>query len=692
MEYSLQTLNQSSNLKTIKSSEIIDKLNLIGFEIDDSFEESFITNRFLDNLRLLIKIPPNREDLLNEKSLLTELSTIFLIELHNIWQKTRKNYSYLLKSKYNQYSDYKRVNIESDISNVLIFQIEIEPIKNFSSPLWVQNKLLNAGVPITKKIDDIILLNSLEWGQTVNTLPFKSLSAQNSDVNNLLVTQLKRKTSFLFKNATNYELSKETVVLKNKNDEIEAVLGLFTTMDDVSSRTTTKVVLQSMFYDIYENPLVLNSLENKISLRYLRKICLENFKFSFQRLLSLLEITSAAKIIPQIYSTYPNQIELKTHKILKLRKNSLLRILAIQDIDKIIFKKAGLKVICETQRDFYFSIPNYRNDLLREIDLIEEYSRFIGYKNFVPVTPQRTQKYLKSKNKNIQFIKQFFLSFGFQEVISNPLQDIRKQKDNSILLTNPLNSEFNFLRSTLLEKLVSIFENSIRLGTTSTNFFEIGRAFEKVNNNFKEVENLGLIFQLERLKKTKQPNVEWFRAKGFIENFLLHFGYKNVIFESLKSENLLFHPTKSVTLRTKNVLLGTFGEINPNLENLKALKFATYIFEVNLEYFTERRMNSTIPIYKDYSKYPAIVKDISFLINKDVNFYDLKIKIKNCSTVLRKVQFFDIYFDEKSIDSINIGVRLDFQSDSKTFTTEFIEQEMNTIKELLITEFDVEFK
>ena len=89
MEYSLQTLNENSNLTSIKSLDIIEKLNLIGFEIDETFNESFITNPFIDNLKLLIKIPANREDLLNEKLFLIELSTIF-------WNRISPFYLYIL--------------------------------------------------------------------------------------------------------------------------------------------------------------------------------------------------------------------------------------------------------------------------------------------------------------------------------------------------------------------------------------------------------------------------------------------------------------------------------------------------------------------------------------------------------------------------------------------------------------------
>ena len=72
MEYSLYTLNKVANLESLTISEIIDRLNLIGFEVDEVFNEKLNTNKFIDNTRLLIKIPPNREDLLCEVNFLKE--------------------------------------------------------------------------------------------------------------------------------------------------------------------------------------------------------------------------------------------------------------------------------------------------------------------------------------------------------------------------------------------------------------------------------------------------------------------------------------------------------------------------------------------------------------------------------------------------------------------------------------------
>jgi hypothetical protein len=102
MEYSLKKLNKNSKLNSLTITEIINRLNLIGFEVDDIFNEKSVNNQFLDNIRLLIKLPADREDLLNEKLFLIELSTILVFELLNTWEIIKKDYSFLLKERYQQ--------------------------------------------------------------------------------------------------------------------------------------------------------------------------------------------------------------------------------------------------------------------------------------------------------------------------------------------------------------------------------------------------------------------------------------------------------------------------------------------------------------------------------------------------------------------------------------------------------------
>jgi phenylalanyl-tRNA synthetase beta chain len=152
------------------------------------------------------------------------------------------------------------------------------------------------------------------------------------------------------------------------------------------------------------------------------------------------------------------------------------------ECDISIFEKNGLKILCKTPHAFYFLIPNYRRDLEREIDLIEEYSKFVGYENFSEILPKKEKLHTDENLSQYQSIKQFFLNSSFSEILTNPIVESKKQQLNSIFLNNPLNNDFLVLRTNIFLKLLDIFENSLNSGFEQKNFFEIGRTFKKTKN------------------------------------------------------------------------------------------------------------------------------------------------------------------------------------------------------------------
>lgn len=687
MDYSLQNLNKIANLKKLTISEFIERLNLIGLEVDGAKNEKLSTNLFLDDIQLLLKIPANREDLLNENLFLKEMSTIFLFDILDLWKKLKLDYSFLLKQRYTCYPNYSKVNINFKEKNLTSYIIELQNVKIQSSPLWLCNKLKNFGLGSENNVTDIIKLVFNEWGQSINILPFKEREIPREE--NFNFEYLIKPERYFDTNQTVFELQPGTVVLKN-NNQIISVLGIIRSsfLSSIQDQTCQNFLLEATFYDIHQNPLLLNTLNSKLSLKYLRRTCFENFKYSFQRILTLLELLTSCRIVPTIYSTCNEKISLQNKKILTLKKKNLVNFLNIQSPDTIIFQKAGLNIICETKKEYYFQIPLYRQDLFREIDLIEEYSRFIGYKNFSEIFPSKTVSYTKNLFSQKIFSKNFFLNYGFNEVITNPLVDIEIQNKFSVLINNPLNKEFSSLRHSLIPKLLNTFELNSRSSYQRTNFFEIGRTFKVVKEKVIEQDKLAGIFQISNSKNARNTS-EWFVAKGFIEAYLSNFGYKNLLTKKVKENIVSFYPTRSILFIKDNKILGIFGELNPLLakERYSHVRGAIYLFELNLNYLRDWQINKKINLFIEYSKYPLVVKDLSIIIDKKFDFNFLKSFILSQSIYLKKVKIFDIYFDENSTNKVNVGIRLEFQSSCETLTNEFIESEIEKIKSSILKEF-----
>lgn len=680
MEYSLTTLNKLAKLKNLTLSNFVDELNLIGFEIDEIYFDRLITNYFVENYRVLIKIPSNREDLLTENFLVRDLSLILLFDIHKLWLNLKFNYPFLIKSKYSYYENYKTHKIDSDLDEILYYQFELNLLKNQPSPSWIQVKLKNAGIKITNSYYDLINLVNFEWGQN-----FNSYSLNSSNNNNLKLIALEKPLDNVIIENKNYALLKNNIVLVNDENYILTFLGY---QNDLSSLNTdlTRIIIDGFYYDIHNNPLKINSLQSKISLRHLRKLSLENFKFAFQRLLTLFEIIYNCKINSKIKSINTlKQKKFEKARILKLKKNLLKNILGTKNYNIKIFQKAGLRIICETQSNFYFEIPHYRHDLIREIDIVEEYSRFIGYKNFLEIFPTKKKLNVVNNSEISKFIRQFFITKGFNEIITNPIRENYYEKDYSVKIKNPLSSDVSILRNEILSQLIQNFNTNYKITNSSKNIFEIGRVFKKINNKIFEIEKLAGIFQLEKIKKEKNKStIEWFIAKGYIESFLKNFNFNNTItFEKIKGNILFFHPSKSILIKYNNRILGIFGELMPNNEINSSSKYSTYIFEFDLRFFKKSQLNNQIKLFNSFSKYPSIIKDLSVSISKQINFNELKLSITNSSNLLKKVEFFDLYFDDKIKNIINLGIRLEFQESNRTLSNEEIEKEIIVIENLI---------
>ena len=674
MEYSLSTFTNKSNLGNLTLTETINKLNLVGFEVDEvSFEKSSL---YSQNIKFLLKSPANRDDLYLENLWLAELGIIFLLEIYETWSRLQNKYSFILKQNYSSHHDYKIQKIEGECPHILKYVIEINEFSNSGSPLWIQKKLQERGIKPVNGFEDILEIVALEWGYKFKSF-IKDNHSQQPD--RLKIERLTNSNSL---DNTDTFLPKGTIILKNQVNEIKSILG-FEKDQKIDSNC---IFIEGTFYDIHENPLELSANNTKLSFRTLRKNYLCNFKNAFQRLLSLVELLKIGKIDKIVHVFNQQIIKTKEVKVLKLEKQLLIDVLNLENVEGNFFNRSGLKIVSETNKSFYVQIPIFRNDLTRPIDLVEEYSRFIGYANFPEILPYKQLTYSSNSQKNIEYIKTFFINHNFNEIYTNPLQD-NNSKSNVLTLFNPLNNELSTLRQELLTNLIQIFENNLDSKIPRTNLFEIGRVFKVKNGKITEQEKLSGLFQYDEINPT---NLDWFIKKGFFENFLSHFGYRNLSIEKGSGENQFFHPNKSIVIKSNTKVLGIFGEFNPKIKSFKQIKSPIYVFEFNLIHFKAWRLNSPIPTYKEYSKYPVIQKDISIVISKEENFYKLKQTIQEQLKELKTVNFFDIYSDEKLLTStIKLGIRLEFQSLKGTLTNENIEDKMSLLRSVLVEKFNV---
>ena len=664
MEYSLRNLNKIAQVKNVTLNNFVETLNLIGLEVDDTVFDMSSNKVNLNDIKLDLKIPANRDDLLNENILNEELSTIFLFKIYKTWQHLQEKYFFLLKQKYNSFSNYTIAEIDSDTKGILSYGVKITKIENEKVPKWLNKKLLNIDNKQTNIIESIINLVIYEWGQNFNILPCTTTP--------LKIERLKTQENYIIEDEI-FLLKKGSIVLKDGEGKIVSVLGIVQ-----SKRKKEAILLEASFYDINNNILLLNDVNTKVSFRYLRRMFLMDFKTAFQRLLTLVEIIAAGEIDLTIFKNQPKQLELQTTKVLKINKRSFKNILNIDNYDLSVFEKSNLKIISTTPQSIYLRIPDSRKDLTREIDLIEEYARFIGYENFEDILPDVTyEPKLNNKTRKIEKIKQFLLNHNFNEIFTNSLISESKYLSESILIKNPLNSDLALLRNSLVPNILDIYPKNLRFGIDYLKFFEVGRVYKQKNNKVYENEVLAFSFPIQN--SNINSKISFFKAKSFIEQLLLNFNDMDFTLKQDIKENSYYHPKKHLSIYLEDQIVGNCGEIHPRYKKLFNLKQNLYALELNLDYIKNHNLKSKIRIYKDYSKYPIITKDLSLTLKQDINFNDLKNFIQMDLTDLKSIKFFDVYFEQNLTNRLNLGIRLEFQSFHKTLLAEEIDQNLENL-------------
>lgn len=642
MEYSIYDLNKKILFSNLTVSSMIDKLNFIGFEVDDLSFENQAFCKFSVPKKILLKIPANRSDLLSQEFFVHDFCTIFNLKSLSFFSSIKNSYNFLYEKKLNELTpSISFSNKENEIfSNMFLYKLKINFKKEFISPLWIQSKLKLNFLKVEGNFFDILRVVEFEWGQS-----FQVFQETSFDSSTFLI-----QTFF----------SQEKINFQNEN---------------LKKKLFDKNILESS-----------SITKDKIS-------SFEIFQKSISRFLTLLELSGNPLTIEHIKIIDNLKSFSKKEKILKLKKISAKFFFNKPFFNKAIFLKFGLKIVCETPNCIYFQIPHYRKDLTREIDLIEEYSRFFGFENISEIFPKKKEE-IKKINTEPLFLKEFLLNRGFNEIISTPLQSNLEGKKNYLELTNPLNLESTSLRKSLLPGILNVFLTNFKNNNEIENIFEIGHVFQKKGNQLFETEKLAFLFQLNSFHQSKNSETNWFFAKSLIENYFCCF-FDESTFQKIPTHNIslnLFNQKRKIFFSYENLNLGVFGELNSNIRKKYHLKSSIYLTEINLSLLEKKKKLSSIPILSELKLTPIIKKDISIIVEKTINFSILKKNILEQSRYLKNCEFFDLFFDQKQRTEISIGIRLEFQSLKETLTIEKIEKEISTILLFLKSKFNIKLK
>ncbi|MGN1328042.1 MAG: phenylalanine--tRNA ligase subunit beta, partial [Clostridia bacterium] len=334
------------------------------------------------------------------------------------------------------------------------------------------------------------------------------------------------------------------------------------------------------------------------------------------------------------------------------------------------------------------SVPRRRLDISIKEDLVEEVGRIYGVDNIkskIPVMPIKTGNY----DKTTRQIRHKIMDLGLNETLSyvlvnekeaNNFAGYDKQKNvqiETIKLLAPLTEERSVLRRSIITSLYKIYEYNLAHYNKDVSIFEIGKTFEKQGENYNEENKLACLMSGEYyygINSKKQ--VDFYIIKGVAEEILDFLGY-NGRYSFVVSENTPeeLHPGQSALISVNNDVVGIIGKIHPEIT-----KQEVYVMEINLDKLLSKKTGKMK--YKEISKYPSVKKDISLVVDKNIEAQEIAKQIKKAAgSLLLNSEVFDVY-QGKGIEEgkKSLAYSLTFGANDRTLTDE----EINTILEKII--------
>ena len=306
-------------------------------------------------------------------------------------------------------------------------------------------------------------------------------------------------------------------------------------------------------------------------------------------------------------------------------------------------------------------VPSFRfEDLEREIDLVEEVARIYGFEN-IP-TQQLDFKSNQGKYSFIQKklieVRQTLEDAGLNEVINYSFIGLKEFKffnldeepdyKDYVRILNPLNEDFEILRTSLIQSLVKNLGDNISRKTQDLRIFEISKIFLKdyISHSKLPLEKtrLAVLFSgrasLKSLNSTERM-YDFYDLKGLLEYLFEKFKLKDGL-KITVNEYKFFHPAISGDIYYKNEKLGIIGKIHPKLVNMLDVKQDAYYMEIDLDNFIDK--TNIEKKFSQIPQFPSTSIDLAIVINEDVLNSDIEEEIyKNCGNMLVSLRLFDLY-------------------------------------------------
>lgn len=648
----------------------------VGTQISDLYEN------YNDKI-INIGLTPNRSDAMShmgvardlraaliQKGIKSELITPSVSSFH-INSRTQKVNVYVEDSK-----------MCPRFSGVCIDNIIVK-----DSPKWLQNKLKAIGIVPINNVVDITNYVLHESGNPLHAYDLDKISTKS-----IHVKTLKNNSNFTTLDGKSRQIRDSDLMICD-NDTPMCLAGIFGGSKHGISINTSSIFLESAYF----NPVTIrksakyHGLNTDASFRFERGTSIENVEYALKRAAILICELCDGKISSDIIDEFPkkpNEVSI----LLNFEKtNRLIGQEIPREEIKSILTSLDFKINNITETGVGITVPFYRHDIYRECDVVEEILRIYGY-NKINLSNKLSIP-INIGNENLSFkiektIAQSLTPLGFNEIMNNSLTNNQLNLFNrkDVVILNSISNDVSKLRTSLLESSLRTLKYNINRKNENLKYFEFGKIYESINDSYNENRRLSITYSGKILSKSWRNefiNAEFYSLKNIVINI---FSKLSIEFNENPIELNGFEKTLGLFIKDKK--LAIIGLVDKNTCGQFDIKQEVFYASIDID-LVHKYLNTNFQKYKPLSKFQPVEKDMSFIIDKNIEYSQIKdLLMKSQIKNLINMNLFDVYEGDKiGNNKKSYALNFTLSNSEKTLNEKEIHLAMNKIQDKLKNNF-----
>ncbi|GIO04705.1 phenylalanine--tRNA ligase beta subunit [Brevibacillus reuszeri] len=572
-----------------------------------------------------------------------------------------------------------------------------------SSPQWMKNRLMAAGIRPINNVVDVTNYVLLEYGQ-----PLHAFDAAQVDNRSIIVRLAGEGEKLVTLDDQERTLDAETLLIADPTKGL-AIAGVMGGANSEITGETTEIILEAAWFTPQTVRRTARSLGMRTEgcVRWEKGVDQARVEEAGERAASLIQQLSGATVSKGIAKAIVKEATPAVVSVSLQKVNQHLGTTLVASDVSPIFDR--LQFPYEASNDTWkVTVPTRRGDITLPEDLVEEVARLYGYDNIPTSLPSgsTTQGQLTPEQQLRRTIRHHLIGAGLNEAISYALvhpdrveevSGLHQKTVKPISLLMPMSEEHSVLRTSLIPSLLQTIAYNKNRQNQDVGIFELGRVFLTAEEALTQLPDERLYVAGALTGQWLPPNwmgakqpVDFYQAKGVVESLLARLGIKAAEYKAT-AELAGMHPGRTAEVWVGEQRLGYLGQVHPGTEKAYDLS-ETYVFQLDVAELIA--VAAEVGHYNPLPKFPAVTRDLALVVDRSVPAGNLEKAIRNAAgSLLESLTLFDVYTGERiAEDKKSMAFALVFRHAERTLQDEEIQQVTTAVIEALKNDTGAELR